>query len=102
MMQDVKPLNQIEKNDLLLEQIGRKPFWEKTYRLGKERVGTVYEVQLRAFKLMGNPEGQEIRLEKRGLLGGRPIETKGIHLTKADLRGILAMFEEKEEDKNGI
>lgn len=91
-------LNPIEKQDVAAKDLGRKSFWTRIQRLGIDHKGGICDAELIAYKLMKNSEGQEIRLEKRGIRNGRPVVAQVIHLTENDLRGILAMYQEL---KNG-
>lgn len=86
-------LSDVEKQDLVSKQLGRKPFWSKRYTL-KEEGGLIYEAEFRAYHLGANKEAQDIRLEKRALVNNRPQEMQVIHLKEADLKGILMMFGE--------
>jgi len=97
MTTNTEPLNQIEKNDLAAKSLGREAFWVRRYKLGTDYRGGECEAELRAYKLMSNTESQEIRIEKRGLRNGKPVQAQIIHLKESDIRGILAIYEESKD-----
>ena len=93
-MKEPLALNSIEKEDLAAKSLGREPFWVRRYKLGKDYRGGECEAEIRANRLMPNQEGQEIRLEHRLIRNGKPLATQILHFREADLKGILAMYEE--------
>lgn len=93
-MSEDQALSSIEKEDLAAKSLGREPFWVRRYKLGRDHRGGECEAEIRAYKLMANKEGHEIRLEHRGIRNGKPVAAEIVHLNEADLKGILAMFGE--------
>ncbi|KKL67764.1 hypothetical protein LCGC14_2131720 [marine sediment metagenome] len=98
-MIDKTALNSIEKEDLAAKSLGREPFWVRRYKLGRDNHGGECEAELRVYKLMSNSEGQELRIEKRGLRNGKPVAAQVIHLKESDIKGILAMYEELKDGR---
>jgi len=92
-------LSQIEKEDLAAKSLGREPFWVRRYKLGTDHRGGECEAELRAYKLMSNSEGQELRIEKRGLRNGKPVAAQVVHLKESDIKGIIAMYEELKDGR---
>ncbi len=88
-------LNSIEKEDLAAKSLGREPFWVRRYKLGRDHRGGECEAEIRANRLLPNQEGQEIRLEHRGLRNGKPVTTQILHFKESDLKGILNMYQEQ-------
>lgn len=94
MTQGVEPLNQIEKEDLAAKSLGREPFWVRRYKLGTDYRGGECEAEIRAYKLMPNREGQEVRIEHRALRNGKPVAIQILHFKESDLKGILSVYQE--------
>lgn len=89
---DLNALVQIQDAEALRQ--GREPFWTKRFRLGVDHKGNECEAELRAYKLLANKEGQDIRLEKGGLSNGKVVQVQLIHLKASDLKAILMLHGE--------